>query len=433
MSPTLGQRILQLLDELDLPRAHFCLRATADLAEIGATAADRIASVVVSGAFGSPGSLRPVLDRTLWIQGDEGASAKGVAGELAALGEVNVRWLTGYPNLVWSDTAAERTAEVSDAMLSFFSEGHGAAPLRPAVVSGEGEIAGVTYRAAGTGPPLLLYPLGLASHQWDPLLSLLQARYCTIVLGGKYLIPVSQLEDRAAGDYSRMALDCLNLAAPAPRESLLEVGCGSGALLRRIVQRTGLQRVSGLDVNPFLLQEARVLAQAEALSDHVMFREGSVEAIPFPDGAFDLVFSSTMLEEVDADRALAEMVRVVKPGGRVVVVVRSVDLPKWTNLPLAKPILDTAMQPGGAVTDTGCADGSLSRRLHDAGLKQVRGGPTWSWAHLGDPYWPYQESGVLRNLAPEDAEAWRSALSAAQAGGWPISIAMPHHCALGTR
>jgi SAM-dependent methyltransferase len=172
---------------------------------------------------------------------------------------------------------------------------------------------------------------------------------------------------------------------------------------------------------------------SEALSDHVMFHEGSAEAIPFPDEAFDLVFSSTMLEEVDADRALAEMVRVVKPGGRVVVVVRSIDLPKWTNLPLAKPIVDMAMQPGGAVTDKGCADGSLSRRLHDAGLKQVRGGPTWSWAQLGDPYWPYQESGVLRNLTPEDAQAWNSALSAAQVGGWPISIAMPHHCALGTR
>ena len=49
---------------------------------------------------------------------------------------------------------------------------------------GEGEIAGISYRIRGVGPPLVLLPMFLAPSQWEPLVPRLSERYCTITLGG---------------------------------------------------------------------------------------------------------------------------------------------------------------------------------------------------------------------------------------------------------
>ena len=95
---------------------------------------------------------------------------------------------------------------------------------RPFSVSGAGEVAGITYTAAGRGTPVLLLPLGLSSRQWEPVLPRLQAHHCTIVLGGPYLKPMEQLESRAEGGYARMALQLLDLAKPHASEALIEVG-----------------------------------------------------------------------------------------------------------------------------------------------------------------------------------------------------------------
>jgi hypothetical protein len=68
------------------------------------------------------------------------------------------------------------------------------------------------------------------------------------------------------------------------------------------------------------------------------------------------------MEEGDADRMLAELVRVTKPGGRVAVIVRAVDMPSWVNLPLSAAVRGKADQPGmvsGGVAAAGCADASL--------------------------------------------------------------------------
>ena len=465
-SLSVAERLLQFLDHLGVSRAHFCLRAPQDILELARRAPERIASIVVLGAAGEPEEFSSFADRLLWVLGDEGGPAMAMAGRLAQHPEIRVHRLSGYAEFMWSDTVAERTDEVAGVVLDFLAEtersgaptkmltphpdplpkgegdqtplplGEADGAQRSRVrVAPEGEVAGVTYRAAGSSTPVVLFPLGLSAHQWEPLLPRLQANHCTIVLGGKHLQPVENLEARAAGDYSRMALTHLDLAAPQPNESLIEIGCGSGALLRRIVRRTGMARVVGLDVNSFLLKEARALIAEEGLGDRVELREGSAEAIPFPDNSFDIAFSSTVMEEVDADRMLAEMARITRPGGRVAVIVRAVDRGQWTNLPLPKALkvkveADTG---SGGVSARGCADESLLRRFHDAGLRQVRGGPAWAWMQPGDAWWANSERQVLGNLSGDEIKTWRSALAAALAEGLPISVARPFHCAAGVK
>jgi len=108
------------------------------------------------------------------------------------------------------------------------------------------------------------------------------------------------------------------LAKPRPGERALDVGCGTGQFSLRLAEM-GL-RVDALDASPDMLAVAR------AKSDAVAWREGSAEALPYDDGAFDLVLSVTAIEFMaDQDRALREMLRVVRPGGRLVIATLNAD------------------------------------------------------------------------------------------------------------
>jgi len=89
-------------------------------------------------------------------------------------------------------------------------------------------------------------------------------------------------------------------------------GCGHGALDQRLA-KLGALNVVGFDLKPQI--EQRRFADVQQVS----FKQGSLLEIPFPDGHFDLVVSSGVVHHtVDPDRAFAEMVRILKPGGRFV-------------------------------------------------------------------------------------------------------------------
>jgi len=170
----------------------------------------------------------------------------------------------------------------------------------------------------------------------------------------------------------------LDRADIKPGDVVLEVGGGSGVVLREIARRTaGSNRIIDVDINPYLLREAAALAKREGLAARMEFRRGSAEAIPLDDASVDVALAITVLEEGDADRMLAELVRVTKPGGRIGAVVRALDLPWWCNLPLNPTLHTKVTRPYSAAgaAQNGCADASLYHRFAAAGLSETRFSP----------------------------------------------------------
>ena len=125
-----------------------------------------------------------------------------------------------------------------------------------------------------------------------------------------------------AGDYGHFAkylepgaLDFLTRLDIAPGSSMLDVGCGAGQIA--IPAARAGARVTGVDIAVNSIEQARARAQAEALD--VRFDEGDAEALAFEDGSFDLVVSLIgAMFAPRPERVAAELVRVCRPAGRIV-------------------------------------------------------------------------------------------------------------------
>lgn len=130
----------------------------------------------------------------------------------------------------------------------------------------------------------------------------------------------ARLELRAGADSEIAAREeYVSLLGAAPGERVLDVGCGSGAVTRTLARRVAPGgRAVGCDASGALLKVARELADEAGLGESIEFKEGDCRALPYPDASFDAVLAATTLCHVpEPGRALAEMVRVTRPGGRV--------------------------------------------------------------------------------------------------------------------
>jgi ubiquinone/menaquinone biosynthesis C-methylase UbiE len=97
-------------------------------------------------------------------------------------------------------------------------------------------------------------------------------------------------------------------------ERVLDVACGNGNAALAAARR--FARVTGVDYVPALLARAGSRATADGLP--IELREGDAEALPFPDGAFDVVLSTFgVMFAPDQERAARELVRVCRHGGRI--------------------------------------------------------------------------------------------------------------------
>ena len=105
-----------------------------------------------------------------------------------------------------------------------------------------------------------------------------------------------------------------------PSDSVLDVGCGTGEVTLLAKTRAKNGKVYGIDPAPEMITVARKKAARKGLD--IDFRVGVIEALPFPDGSIEVVTSSLMMHHLPEDlkvRGIAEIYRVLKPGGRLLV------------------------------------------------------------------------------------------------------------------
>ncbi len=385
--PTTASRIVKVLDHLGLGAVHVAACMSGDWGELALKYQDRICSLTVVAPHlnkGIPDRLEAFAVPALVITGDQGAPARRAHDLAVRFGNGELLELSNYSSPMWADTIADRTADIAEALCDFLARAEcehsfSTAPLP----QGEGEIAGIYYRIRGTGLPLVLLPLSMAPSQWEPLVSRISDRYCTITLSGPHLGAISLLEARGSSGYGDLVAQVVDQAKLTSGETILEVGCGSGVLARALAKWTDHRNlIVATDINQYLLSEARALAAKDGLGETITFEEANAETLSFPDAHFDVAISCTVLEEGQADRMLSELARITKSEGRVVVMTRAIDVQWWVNLPvsdeLRSKVNGLGPSTGAGVGDDGCADASLYPRFLRAGLTPLMMGPQFA-------------------------------------------------------
>ena len=167
---------------------------------------------------------------------------------------------------------------------------------------------------------------------------------------------------------ANLGLGCgapIALLALQEGETVLDLGSGGGIDALLAARQVGPQgRVIGVDMTPEMLERARANA-ARAGAANVEFREGRLEALPVEDGSMCAVTSNCVINLVpDKARVFAEVARVLRPGGRLVV----------SDIVLDGPLPESVASDVFAYV--GCVSGAMERRpyfalLAEAGLTEI--------------------------------------------------------------
>ena len=169
--------------------------------------------------------------------------------------------------------------------------------------------------------------------------------------------------------------ETLRHAALRPGERVLDVGCGTGVLTRLAAEAVGpTGQADGIDPAPKMIARARENAAREG--SRVGFRLGVIERLPFEDRSFDVVLASLMIHHLPPDLkrgGLQEVHRVLKPGGRFIVV----DF-DWSRAHPVWRMLAWPLRMAHMLRDH--AAGRLTPYFVEAGFRPVEVVGRWRWS-----------------------------------------------------
>ncbi len=165
-------------------------------------------------------------------------------------------------------------------------------------------------------------PTNSGDLAYEPeVLRVLQTKDATRSYYNKIAKVYDILSEHSEGPLKRKGLEIL---APKPGEDVLEVGFGTGHILvdlAKAVRDSG--KVRGIDISDEMVNQAQARLQGESLLDRVELTRGDATAMPYADATLDAIYFSFTLELFDTPeipKVLHECLRVLKPGGRLMVV-----------------------------------------------------------------------------------------------------------------
>ena len=159
----------------------------------------------------------------------------------------------------------------------------------------------------------------------------------------------AHLVARLTAEANRWMVDCLQVG---PGDRVLDVGCGPG-LGVAYAAGAGARRVVGVDASPVMVRHAGRRNRAAVRQGRVEIRRADALRLPFPDGAFTKVGSLNSLQFwASPASGLAELHRVLEPGGMVAVVLMArSDEPAGERVPWVEETLDALVGAGFAGTN----------------------------------------------------------------------------------
>ena len=226
-------------------------------------------------------------------------------------------------------------------------------------------------------------------------------------------------EFHALGRAATIAL--ARLANLQPGERVLDVGSGIGGPARFLASRYGVT-VTAIDATERFCRAAEMLTRGAGLDDRVTIVRGDALSLPFADASFDVVWTQAVSQNIfDKRRFVSELVRVLRPGGRVAMF----EIVAGPGGPLVYPVpwadtseqssLGTADELQGPLEAEGLIFGSLNRgqavlESIVAAAEEVIPSPAAQTLGLEllMPDYEARMAGLARNVAERRTELWRA-------------------------
>ncbi len=127
-------------------------------------------------------------------------------------------------------------------------------------------------------------------------------------------IPFSQMPGHTNEQSLQLLMDAVNLSS---EDTVLDVACGTGIVACAFAAIAN--HVTGIDITPAMLEQAKLLTKQRGLTN-LTWQQGDIETLPFADASFSVVLSRYAFHHfLKPDLVLSEMIRVCRPGGRILI------------------------------------------------------------------------------------------------------------------